>query len=370
MIQTTSWFRGFELNVHLFFLLILVIGWVSTLKQHKLRKNILIFVVFFALFWFSALRYGFGNDYFSYETIFTNIKNGGQQGYEVGYVYLNLLMPNFKVLVFALSGLYIVFLYFLLIRDNQKSFFLGLIVLLLNPYLFLLHLSAIRQTIALIIFFFSTKYIINRKILPYCILILIAFLFHKSAILLLPVYFIVTPRKYSKITLVFIVLLVVVFSTSSYFIDILRFLVIKINPRYSTYLNSGSSLSLRTMITTSYLLVLIFIFWDKFNGRELIFAKLYLLFVLTTFMGFQVLMIGRYSLYFEIFAVILIPIMFSKFEDKKMAFFIIIPQIILYMIRYYNFFTSDVYGPYYNDYRTIFSTSKPFIDIILLWNFN
>ncbi len=56
--------------------------------------------------------------------------------------------------------------------------------------------SGLRQTLAMCICLFSFYFIKNRKIIPFLLFVLLAFFFHKSAVLFIAVYF-VYPRKLS-----------------------------------------------------------------------------------------------------------------------------------------------------------------------------
>src|SRR5690606_11238153 len=61
--------------------------------------------------------------------------------------------------------------------------------LILGPH-YLILMNGMRQTIAGCIFIYSIKYIQERKLLPYIICILLATTIHKSAIILVVIYFI------------------------------------------------------------------------------------------------------------------------------------------------------------------------------------
>ena len=63
-------------------------------------------------------------------------------------------------------------------------------------------LNIIRNLIACCIFFLSIDSIINRKFFRYCIFVFVATLFHSSAVIYLPLYFILTKKVNRKFILI------------------------------------------------------------------------------------------------------------------------------------------------------------------------
>lgn len=73
-------------------------------------------------------------------------------------------------------------------------------------------LSGLRQTIAISIGMLAYKYIKSRKIVPYLLMILLAFTFHRSSLFMIPAYFIANQKlKAKNVSLVFFLILVVFF---------------------------------------------------------------------------------------------------------------------------------------------------------------
>ena len=130
----------------------------------KIKKGLIFSFSF--LFLFLGLRYDFGNDYSNYLTIFNNISNGivkldfdDSFATEVGWIYLcQLFKPlGFFIMIAFLAVIYcIIFYSFIKKYAPVKYYWLSLIILLFNPFLFLVQSSAMRQTIALLLFLFSS----------------------------------------------------------------------------------------------------------------------------------------------------------------------------------------------------------------------
>lgn len=159
-----------------------------------------IFLTFGTLFIFLALRYEYGNDYMSYYYIHRDMNMGIEAWGEndILYKYLNLVVPNFYLMVAIVSLFYIFTMGYLILRLKANQYWFAVVLLLINPYLFLTHLSSFRQTIAICFVIFSVHFAVQRKLWKYLLFIIIAAGFHKSALILLPLYFWLTESKISK----------------------------------------------------------------------------------------------------------------------------------------------------------------------------
>ena len=122
----------------------------------KHHKKSLISVSFLLIFIFSALRYGFGNDYFSYMNIFNTIKITGWHSYlstNALFILLNKFAPNFQMVIAITSAMFLIPVYFLIVKNVEAKYHvISLGIFLFHPYLFIVNLSAIRQSIAAALF--------------------------------------------------------------------------------------------------------------------------------------------------------------------------------------------------------------------------
>jgi len=137
---------------------------------------------------------------------------------ELGYVYLNVLLSYFTanryVFIFVLT-LIIYALYYINIKRYASDYRMALLLFL--GLLFFFTFTYLRQMIGVGIAGFSLKYVYERKLWKFVICILLAALFHNSAIILFPIY-IIPSRKYSVgvvIVLMLICLLIGVSGISS-----------------------------------------------------------------------------------------------------------------------------------------------------------
>lgn len=129
--------------VHITFLLCitLMFPW----SKNKQVNKILFIISFFVLFIFSAIRYGFGNDYFSYSKIYDAVQNKwyiankrdllGYYQKQHLFLLINKLSPSFNFFICFTSFLFVsvvaVFVY-KNVADNYR--WLSLFIFLINPY--------------------------------------------------------------------------------------------------------------------------------------------------------------------------------------------------------------------------------------------
>ena len=178
-----------------------------------LKKEIFLKIIFIILTLFSGLRYKVGADYEGYEFIFS-LLSSDIENYEIirlekGY-YLLIKMINLisgtQQLVFLIMAIISNYLIYKFIIESSRDKILSVFIFfLVGPY-YSSGFNGIRQYLAISLFLYSLKYLKNRKIFKYFFFIFLGFLFHKSCILLLPLYLILN-LKYSLKGKIFILIL-------------------------------------------------------------------------------------------------------------------------------------------------------------------
>lgn len=308
------------------------------------------------LFIFLALRYDYGNDYMSYYNIHTAI-NAGLSTWGAGdaiFRNLNLLIPNFYLFIAVTSMFYIISICYLIKKNLQvKQYWFAVLLLLINPYLFLVHLSSLKQTLAICFFIFAVNFAVKRKLIMYILFILFAIGMHPSAIILLPLYFLLTERAFNKKWILMTYAILVVLLVTPLF-NIITYKILEYLPRhyYTVYIQQGLQNSIRSTLISSFFFFLIIFNINKLKGKEIVYGKLSLIASAISLLAIKLSMITRIGMYFDIFLIITIPQVFEKIEkriNRQLLFFI---MIFIYILRYYSFFTNPLWESYVN-YRTI-----------------
>lgn len=184
----------------------------STVGQRKLCTVIAFLIVFLP----AALRYEIGIDYFSYQIIFENIRDGldpfWQSKMEPGYYFLNWIVAKlggeFESLIILISLLITLF-FFKSYPKNHKAIF----HLILWTVVYFETFNTLRSMLAGAVLLYAVmSYSREEKLYSYIFLVLLAAMFHKSAFLFLfiPVFFQKSfVRSLSKAKVVFPLLIVI-----------------------------------------------------------------------------------------------------------------------------------------------------------------
>lgn len=202
--------------------------------------------------------------------------------------------------------------------------------------LFLISMNGIRQVLAAAIIFTATKYLIEGNWMKYFFIVFLASLFHQSALVLIPIFFIVRYKAWSKATYILLFFSIIVVIGYDQFSSLL-FSAIEDTQygHYSEFQEGGANI-LRVAVDAVPLLI-------AFLGRE----KLREIFPSSDFIvnmaliGFIFMIIStqnwifaRFSIYFTLYQLILISWVVKLFKDRNQRF-IYYSLIICYFLYYF-----------------------------------
>ncbi|QNU66607.1 EpsG family protein [Ruminiclostridium herbifermentans] len=209
----------------------------SVQYQKNIRNTFYMILSFLPLFVVGAIRWDVGTDFEKvYEYGFNLIiADGEQPRWELGFTYLIKLIALFTdecQWMFAGTAFVFCFFVYKAIFNSSKNVCQSIFLLLITT-LYFFSLNGIRQGIAVAIFLYSIKYIKDKKLFKYILVILFAASFHTIALIFLPLYFICNIKISPKIG----VIVIVVSAISTPFVGSL-FKFIMSQTRYVTYFGS------------------------------------------------------------------------------------------------------------------------------------
>lgn len=265
-----------------------------------------------------------------YEYVYENITHNGiislsfdnvELDFEKGYMWLNVLLNTISNDFFALRLSLIIFISIILskaIYDYSNitwMSFIQFLCILLYPTIYTL-----RQSFAIFIFLFSVKYIINRNFFKYLICIAIAFLFHKTSIVCLILYFIY-PLKINlrNLLLFFLCTIAIMISLST----VLSIIGLYINDVNAYILEDGDTSSIRQLIIPFLVLFSSLFFNRKDLNSERRDNQLFFWMVIVN-CGFSIMyyfstefnQFYRLNYYFNLGTIFLIPNTLSTIKNK------------------------------------------------------
>lgn len=316
------------------------------IRNRKIQKlsQILIIMIFYLV---AGISYRIHNDYFVYENIYREIdfSNIKYISFEKGYVVLNAIFNNylefynFKSLVYLVNT-FLIYKGLKKILNNQKNYMiLGLLYLQFNQFYYL-YLSAFRQSIAIAIFIYSLSYIRDRKLLRYTLTIFLAFFFHKSALILYPVYFIFNYRIKVKIILIIymyiilnILILLPQIQQEIFFIFSKIINILKLETLSKSYLVKSADIGIKNMVLT---LVLMFLYKYLTSKKENYFInKMLFCYIIMEILSKVFGVFSRIEIYFTTFYCIFLVELFFKC-NRNIIFKFLRVSLILFIGLNYN----------------------------------
>lgn len=347
------------------FLIVLLAGTVPDVRRYE--RALLLFVIF-SLWLVVAFSESVGPDYHSYQGMYDAL-NDGFYKQEFLFRWIGLLFRDngfsFAYFYFSMTTIYIFTLYYVFKR-YRNYLALNFLIFIIMPYgLIEGGFTYIRQNVAVAIFYLSLIYVLERKLLKYILSTFFAMLFHKSAAIAMPVYFLVRRKISSKKSLIiyfcvltFSVLLVIPSFRS------LIFAGIALIPGYgNTYLSfrGGEFLtpvSIKGLLSYVYQalpIILLMIYRNRVVKSEIenILYNITLLSLITLTLALQIRIMLRVEYYFVIAKVFSIPLLLNVCSSKRsrtISLLMIILYFSLYFVALY--FTGEEKNLF--PYRTIF----------------
>ena len=328
-------------------------------------KKIAYQISYILLFVFSALRYNYGNDYPAYYRFFNEVKLGARdlEIEEFGFYLFNKVFSSYYLMIAVISGIFLYTLYRLTIKYlNVDEYKYSLLVFTIDPYLFLMSLSMIRQSLAIVLFIIGLYFAKNKRYWLYILLCIIAMSLHTSAIVLLPVLLLANERRdFLTKPKWFIPIVVVLFIFSATFLTpVIEWALMKFDdPNYYYYYETIETNSIRATILSSIPLIYIAMNVGKLEKEKLMYSKLSLFAYLSDLFAFKYAMVGRIGAYFTFFKLIALPAVFlynyhnCRGIDRIVNVWLFPSLImIIYILRLYAFFTNPMWQSF-TVYRTI-----------------
>lgn len=307
----------------------------SFIKPNKF----LVFCAMTTLILVSGLRNNIGDTFaymHSYATLtfsWETIKSEKDIGFNIYQMFLQNFSHDPQLLIFV-TALITNVLIVLVLYKYARMFELSLYVYITGG-MFLTSMNGIRQFLAAAIVFAATKYIFEGNWKKYILIILLASTVHQTALILIPIYFIVRKEAWSKQTYILLVCAVLIVIGFNQFMDAL-FAVIE-NSQYSEYKNfsEGGANILRVIV---YAVPIILAYLGKDRLRELFpksdaVVNMSILGLVFMIISTQNWIFARFSIYFGLYQLILISWVVKLFtkKDQKLIYY----GILLFYIMYY-----------------------------------
>ena len=315
---------------------------------------LLFFFVFYVLFAFRSQEVG--NDTVAYIELYSKFEQTSYSKllaiyygrFEIGFLlYCKLLSliwacPQF---LFIVSGIIILTSFYRLII-KYSNFILLSVFLFFTLRLFDDSLNVLRQVIAVCFVICSYAFLRKQKIVPFVFWVLVAFLFHKSAIIFLLAWFIIRVKINKGLIYTWAVVLLTVAVVAPFIISLL--FSNNIIPAYylnSEYLNSGKIAPILLLLIS--LVICLFGLYSKvyqiphdeqakgkaiFDNKNMLILQMFACILLVFNIYFAVIL--RVAAYFQVFSIILLPNALRSIKNRH-TYLIFLTLIIVVFMLYF-----------------------------------
>lgn len=338
--------------------LILIIV-VIILSEIKYKSFFLRPLALFFLIVFVGFRYDVGADYLSYEQIFNDAPQSSfsELLIEPGYMFINHLVLFFTNNFYWLTTLIVaiqLFFFHKAIKDFEYYTFALFVFITMNLGAMV---NEMRQYIAILIFLYSLKFIYNRSFLKYLALIIFGACFHYSLLFVLPLYFLLNRKlSYYLYPLVFVISFVV--SKIGVFDKLISYLI-AFSP-YSVFMETDLIEKVNTDSGLGFLFknllgILILINYKRIlekYPKYLVYMNLYFCFLICRNLFFDIGILMRLNLYFQISEIIAYPLfIYALFKKYNQVEVIVLFSMLLMSL----FFMGILNENFHLTYQTIFN---------------
>lgn len=321
-------------------------GLCSRFKGEEAKTNRLLFVFAISMIFIlvSGLRINIGDTgaYINGYQQLAEFKGFDENSKDIGFGVFQLILynispdPQFMIFITSLITQFCI-IYTLY---KYRSYFELEVYMYITCGMFLITMNGIRQAMVGAILFCCTKLIINKKFIYYAIVTLILSTMHSSALIMIPVYFIVRQEAWSKTTLIIVISSAIGFI---FFYELMpTFFDMLGDSSYTEYeslmMDDGVGSSLMRVIVNAVPVVLAYIkrkelkeLWPESN----IFVNMSLINLIFNAFGLYNWIFVRFQLYFQYYNIVLLPFLicncFNKREERDLIYY-------CFILCYFGFF--------------------------------
>lgn len=299
-------------------------------KRHQFYANsgmLFACLTFFTLFIINACS-GASNDYQNYVREFHIAVNGHGSKMELGFVLIAKLVDHMgfdfqmEQAVLCLLGYALLLL---CIRDYSDSFATSVLLYIAIGYYMLLGMNQLRQFVALMFVLYAYRYIPKGKFLPYAVFVVAGALFHMTAIVMLPVYFVLRMRLRASH---FIVAIAVLAPFNLFYKQLLQLLFAMFKPEYlgTSYATRDIYLDVPAAVMGITVCAILILYRKRIEARgelDVMFAKMFLISTIIIILCGWLPENARFAYYFNLPVIMLIPNLLHAEKNKTVKYLLL-----------------------------------------------
>lgn len=258
---------------------------------------------------------------------------------DFGFGILQMLLKNYstdpQTLIFITA--LITNILIVLILSRYSGFFELSTYAYITGGLFLVSMNGIRQVLAAAIIFTATRFIISGNWIMYFLVVLIAATFHQSALILLPIYFLVRYKAWSRATVILLFFSVIIVVGFDIFSSLLFSAIEDTQYGHYSNFNEGGANVVRVAV---YAAPLVIAFLGRDKLRELFPSSDYIVNMALVGLIFMIIsmqnwIFARFSIYFNLYQLILVSWVVQVFKEREQRFIYYLILIFYFLYYFY-----------------------------------
>ena len=316
-------------------------------NRKKMNKWWAIIFVTIPLVCIAGFRWKVGTDFGTYYATFEQIPNytfsflfGNtysdfipyERGFSVLIWLIGVINKNPQFIIFITSLINIGLVVYTL-KKYSEHFGLS-IYLYITTMIYYSAFNGIRQWIASVIIFLALKYIFQRNFKKYLIFVIIASTIHISALIMIPVYFIVAFKPFGKKMIMIVICFAVISMLLSPILSSLE--VFTLGTRYESYTTIGSEdngVNIFRVLVAAVPVTISFVYYKRLkNDKESRYLiNFSILNLLVLLLATQSTIISRFNMYFELYNLLLYPKLVNIFKQEEKYLFVFLIGIFFFI---------------------------------------
>lgn len=337
--MTIIWMNFFIVFILAFFARYFAMPVTSEMLMLK-PNRLLILMATTSLVLVSGFRNNIGDTYFYMHAFTVTDFNWGnvQDSQNIGFSTLQMILKMYtndpQVLIF-ITALITNILIVAVLYKYSRMIELSLYVYIASG-MYLVSMNGVRQYLTAAIIFAATKYILDGNWKKYFLIVLFASTFHQSALVLIPIYFVIRRKAWSAITFILLFFAVLIVIGFNQFAEVL-FATIG-DTQYGHYkdFKEGGANILRVAVDA---IPLILAYVGRHKLREIFPESDYIVNMALLGLVFMIIstqnwIFARFSIYFGLYHLILISwvIKLFKEKDQKLIYYAVILCYFVYFV--------------------------------------
>lgn len=343
-----------------YIIILLFVVSVVYFEVEYLGRKAIIFPSIFLILFSSIRSYTVGTDSISYteayrleyDPYYYGFNSNIEYGYQLfDYFILNFFSDYFWLFLFF--SIIVVCLYMITIKRISINYLVSVFVFITFGF-YTFFFNGLRQGVAMAICFFGLPYLIEKRIIPYFLVVLTASMFHVSALVMVPMYFLVN-SKFKLEYKVFGCFIISLFSS-----QILIGYLAEGNARYEHYTEEAEKTGgYITLLFYTFIGALVFVLGKKYRNFDIRFNKFEQILLCGLALVFPVSLLGtdpsgpqRVLYYFVGVVIFLIPYILRRVKSAYFNLLFIFLSIIYFLLITMRF--SNLYPYQINPFFEIF----------------